>query len=91
MNSIKVKIMKQKLTKTFFLVIVSLTFVWSVNAQTNEKELMDAIASIKKSFESYRHKTDALQKKIDDIYWYNKVGDVAYVDKVYMTGPPLAK
>lgn len=68
-----------------------MTFVWSVNAQTNEKELMDAIASIKKSFESYRHKTDALQKKIDDIYWYNKVGDVAYVDKVYMTGPPLAK
>jgi hypothetical protein len=32
-----------------------------------------------------------IQKAIDDLMWYNKVGDIAFIDKVYMTGPPLAK
>ncbi|NSW93740.1 MAG: S9 family peptidase, partial [Bacteroidales bacterium] len=36
------------------------------------------------------HRFDILEKKIDDVYWYNKVGDIAWIDKVYITGPPLA-
>ncbi|NMC39767.1 MAG: S9 family peptidase, partial [Bacteroidales bacterium] len=59
-------------------------------AQPGTTELMDAIARIGSNFQNLSHRFDVLEKKVDDIYWYNKVGDVAYIDKVYITGPPLA-
>lgn len=31
---------------------------------------------------------DSLAKAVDDLLWYQKVGDVAEVDKVRLTGPP---
>ena len=34
---------------------------------------------------------DAVLKKIDDVLWFERVGDVADVDKVYITGPPSPK
>lgn len=37
------------------------------------------------------HRLDILEKKIDDLLWYEKLGDIAFIDKVYMTGPPLWK
>ena len=57
----------------------------------------ESIQDIKRTLESLRrynenlgHAFDRLGKVIDDILWYHKVGDVACIDKVYMTGPPLA-
>jgi dipeptidyl aminopeptidase/acylaminoacyl peptidase len=44
-----------------------------------------------RQFENLNHRLDKLEKAIDDILWYHKVGDVAHIDKVYMTGPPLWK
>jgi len=32
-----------------------------------------------------------LKKSIDDLMWFQRLGDVAYIDKLYMTGPPLWK
>ncbi|MCF8302072.1 MAG: prolyl oligopeptidase family serine peptidase [Bacteroidales bacterium] len=34
------------------------------------------------------HNFNKLEKGQQDILWYKKVGDVAYIDKVYITGPP---
>jgi dipeptidyl aminopeptidase/acylaminoacyl peptidase len=42
-------------------------------------------------FENLDHRLDMLQKAVDDVLWYQKVGDVASIDKVYMTGPPRWK
>lgn len=36
------------------------------------------------------HKLDVMQKMIDDVLWFNRMADVAHVDKVYMYGPPPA-
>lgn len=33
------------------------------------------------------HSMKLLEKKIDDILWYEKVGDLAYIDKVFLCGP----
>jgi len=33
------------------------------------------------------HGMDALAKAVDDVLWYQKVGDVAHIDKVRLTGP----
>jgi dipeptidyl aminopeptidase/acylaminoacyl peptidase len=41
--------------------------------------------------QSLEHRLDVLEKNIDDILWFQRVGDVAFIDKVYMTGPPKWK
>jgi dipeptidyl aminopeptidase/acylaminoacyl peptidase len=51
----------------------------------------DLNKQLENAFENLKHRLDVVEKKIDDLQWYNKVGDIAFVDKVYMTGPPLAK
>jgi dipeptidyl aminopeptidase/acylaminoacyl peptidase len=38
-----------------------------------------------------QHRFDELAKKIDDVLWYQRVGDVAVVDKVRIYGPPRWK
>jgi dipeptidyl aminopeptidase/acylaminoacyl peptidase len=39
-------------------------------------------------FLNLRHRLGQLEKKTDDVFWYHRVGDVAYIDKIFMTGPP---
>lgn len=41
-------------------------------------------------FRNLRHRLDVLEKSVDDVRWQNRVGDVAYIDKVFMAGPPPA-
>jgi len=43
---------------------------------------------LKKQFQRLGHRLDVLEKVMDDILWYHKVGDIAYVDKVRHFGPP---
>jgi len=37
------------------------------------------------------HRLDVLEKNIDDVLWFQRVGDVAFIDKIFMTGPPKWK
>lgn len=58
----------------------------TVYAQTNEnKDII--IEKLTDQLEYLNHRLDRLEKISDDILWYNKVGDVAYIDKVYIYGP----
>jgi len=59
-------------------------------SQPGNTELMNAINRINSNFDDLSHRFDVIEKQIDDVYWYNKAGDIAYIDKVYITGPPLA-
>src|SRR6056297_1115543 len=71
-----------------FLLIVFLTVpVFSFAQQSKDK----VIETMEEHIEYLRHRLDQVEKSVDDILWYKKVGDVAHVDKVYMTGPPLWK
>jgi len=38
--------------------------------------------------EAQDHMLDVLAKKIDDVLWYERVGDLAVIDKVRIYGPP---
>ena len=49
------------------------------------QELLENIAS---KLDGYRHRLDALEKRIDDVLWFERVGDVASIDKVRLWGPP---
>lgn len=41
--------------------------------------------------ETQKHRLDILEKKVDDLLWYERVGDIAFIDKIYLTGPPKTK
>ena len=49
------------------------------------------IDSLTKYNENLEHRIDVLEKNIDDVLWFQRVGDVAFIDKVFMTGPPKWK
>lgn len=73
-----------KINFFFVMMIMVACQLISVGQEKNENEL------INKKFESLNHRIDQLAKAIDDILWYNKVGDVAKIDKVFIVGPPPA-
>ena len=54
------------------------------DGQTNVENM------IKKKFGDLDHRLDQIEKALDDLQWYNKVGDVARIDKVFHVGPPAA-
>ena len=74
---------------------ILILFVWGgatmLRAQDAKQE-NDAIEQrMDRKFEALDHRIDELEKAADDILWYQKVGDVADIDKVYIVGPPPAK
>ncbi len=60
-------------------------------AYSQGQELKDVIEEMGNNQDNLGHQLDQLTKKIDDILWYDKVGDVAHVDKLYIVGPPKWK
>jgi dipeptidyl aminopeptidase/acylaminoacyl peptidase len=50
-----------------------------------------APAPLQSRFDALEHRLDALEKAIDDVLWYDKLGDVATIDKVFIYGPPPAQ
>lgn len=56
-----------------------------------QEKAADDRKMIESKLETLNHRIDQLAKSIDDVLWYNKVGDIANIDKVYIVGPPRAK
>jgi len=86
------------LKKRFFLPLISIWIgiiffsILIVPLAASEGDNKDeALEQMKRRFEGLRHYLDVLEKKIDDVLWYHKVGDIAYIDKVRHVGPPLSK
>jgi len=77
-------------SKYLFLLPVFFFFSVLCKAQIPDSVLQN-INSLKKYNENLDHRLDVLEKVIDDVLWYHKVGDVAFIDKVRLTGPPLWK
>lgn len=49
-----------------------------------------AAAEMRRQFEALEHRLDSLEKAIDDVIWFERAGDVAFIDKVRHYGPPPA-
>jgi dipeptidyl aminopeptidase/acylaminoacyl peptidase len=93
-NFIKVinKIMMKRINKRITLMLmVFLPLQLTVLSQPGNAELMNAVKDLDNSFSSLDHRLDVIEKNIDDLLWFDRVGDVAFVDKIYITGPPPAK
>ena len=80
-----------KILSIFFL-FISIVFGTNLSlAQKASNDLIDELKSLKKANEYLQHRLDKTEKAIDDILWHQRVGDVAFIDKVYICGPPLRK
>ena len=53
-------------------------------------EKKDRPSELETKFDALNQRVDALEKAVDDVLWYDKVGDVAVIDKVFIVGPPPA-
>ncbi len=83
--------MKFKLLTRFIpLLIIFVLFFSPLYSSTNDEKTEGKIDKILSKLDSLQHRLDILEKISDDILWYNKVGDIAYIDKVRHTGPPPA-
>jgi dipeptidyl aminopeptidase/acylaminoacyl peptidase len=63
----------------------------SLLAQENKSQVDTLFGRIDNKFESLDHRLDQLEKAMDDILWYDKVGDVTIIEKVFIVGPPPFK
>jgi dipeptidyl aminopeptidase/acylaminoacyl peptidase len=46
------------------------------------------IERLQRQAEDFEHRLDVLEKMIDDLLWFERIGDAAFIDKVFLTGPP---
>lgn len=76
--------------KSLIFLTATLFFQLSVSSQT-ENGTDRLLNRMEENREDLNHQIDQLAKQIDDILWYNKTGDVAYIDKLYIYGPPKWK
>lgn len=79
--------------KKFFTFTLSITLILFLNtliaqSQVSTQDLLNQIKSLQKELAGQRHTHDIIIKKVDDLMWHQKLGDIAFVDKVRLTGPP---
>ena len=81
----------KKLNFTFNITVLLTVFLSAATNPQTDTILTSKLDSLLKYNQSLEHRLDVLQKNIDDVLWFERVGDVAFIDKVFMTGPPKWK
>lgn len=70
-------------------VIATLLLVtFAVSAPADDGALAERLERLEGLLADTEHSFDVLAKKIDDVLWYERVGDLAVVDWVRIYGPP---
>lgn len=67
---------------------IALAAAAAAPAPAAETTLEQRLEALEKAIEDQRYAFDQVLKRVDDVLWFERVGDVAEVDKVYLTGPP---
>lgn len=65
--------------------------IFSLHISAQTTEIGQISEQIRNQDRNLNHRLDKLEKLIDDVLWQQKVGDVAYIDKLYIYGPPQWK
>lgn len=74
--------------RTIHLFLFSLCLI-SGRAFSQQTTSADAVLpQLENRVNDLRYEFDMLKKQSDDILWYNRVGDIAWIDKVFIAGPP---
>lgn len=70
------------------LILLSLLSIGNLSSQSSTKldgNISEQVDNLKKQLADYKHRFDVLEKQIDDVMWFKRMGDIAYVDKVRLT------
>ncbi len=73
------------------LLFIFLSFITFTATSQSADELKKGIERLQSNDNELDHKINKLEKQIDDILWYHKVGDIAHCDKLFIYGPPKWK
>ena len=74
---------------TYPLLLILIIFFAANNLfSQSETDYVNQIEELNQKFNDLQHRFDRLEKLNEDLLWYQVVGDVAIIDKVYITGPP---
>ena len=68
-----------------------IVFLFSVSCIYAQEDVKDVLKKLEDKDNNLQHRLDVLEKKIDDVLWFERVGDVAFIDKCYIYGPPKWK
>ena len=71
--------------------VFSTSYAFAQSDTTHYITLQSEIKELQQEVKDYRHRFDVLEKGIDDITWFHRVGDVAHIDKVRLTSTPRWK
>jgi len=82
--------MKQQILLTTAIIFMIIVLNNPVFSDNSGEQIEKKLNKLQLSINNLNHRLDSLEKVSDDILWYNKVGDIAYIDKVRHTGPPPA-
>jgi dipeptidyl aminopeptidase/acylaminoacyl peptidase len=85
------KFYQMKKTISALLITVVCALSYSEAKSQSVDELKTQIEQLNQQIKQLNHQFNTVNKNIDDVLWYHKVGDVAFVDKVYIYGPPKWK
>ncbi len=77
-----------KNTNRFSLLAIALLLVTCGILIYSHTKTAHKLNSLSKNIDKRVHYFDVVDKKIEDTQWFNLVGDVAYIDKVRLAGPP---
>jgi dipeptidyl aminopeptidase/acylaminoacyl peptidase len=70
------------------LVCCFVTLSVALVVQGSDPQVRDQLDQLDAANERLQHRIDELEKSIDDLLWFERVGDVAVVEKVRIYGPP---
>jgi len=76
------------LTLVVLLLIVPGTMAGEKSDEKGGDDLADRVEKLEKKLEKSLSEIDQLTKKVDDLLWFERVGDVAEIDKVYFPTVP---
>lgn len=61
------------------------------DAEPSNAEVSRQLKALRDQLQAQSYTIEALQKKVDDVLWFERVGDLAEVDKVYIPTVPVPK
>ncbi|MGE0088578.1 MAG: alpha/beta hydrolase family protein [Bacteroidales bacterium] len=73
--------------KSIFLLLI---LIGLTGYAQNSEDLTKKVDQLVQENNSLNHRLDELQKQVDDVLWFNRLGDVAFIDKVFIYGPAQA-
>jgi dipeptidyl aminopeptidase/acylaminoacyl peptidase len=76
--------------KRLLIILGMISLITSASYSQTDSEVVSLLKGLQNSVNRNDHRYDILEKKIDDVLWFHRVGDLAFIDKVIIAGPPPA-